>query len=152
MRSSRSGYLTVTRNLEGALRRLRSCSLDRILWIDALCINQKDVQERGQQVQLMARIYASARQVLVWLEEETGDPANDATDTDLGLGILSYLGEHKIDQDYETLNVVPSIHQTLGEKVEKGFYSKISHSGQGAIRRLLDCLWFRRIWVRYLSF
>lgn len=40
------------------------------LWIDALCINQEDLQERSDQVRLMGRIYASARQTLTWLEPE----------------------------------------------------------------------------------
>jgi hypothetical protein len=40
-----------------------------MLWIDALCINQRDVQERSHQVQHMAKIYGSAKQVLIWLGE-----------------------------------------------------------------------------------
>ncbi|KAJ1324354.1 HET domain-containing protein [Microdochium nivale] len=37
------------------------------LWIDALCINQQDVEERASQVNLMGRIYSSAQQVIAWL-------------------------------------------------------------------------------------
>lgn len=35
-----------TTNLRSALRRLRSASRTRTIWIDAICINQKDVKER----------------------------------------------------------------------------------------------------------
>jgi hypothetical protein len=61
--------LAVTKNLHAALLRLRDRSLERILWIDALCINQKNLEEKGQQVQLMAKIYSKAARVLVWLGE-----------------------------------------------------------------------------------
>lgn len=37
------------------------------LWIDAICINQADVQERNQQVSAMRVIYLSAQKVYVWL-------------------------------------------------------------------------------------
>ncbi|TVY39650.1 Heterokaryon incompatibility protein 6,OR allele [Lachnellula subtilissima] len=66
--------LGITSSLEDALQ--RTCwdnlrrgrlSLTRILWADAICINQQDVDERSQQVQLMREIYQDASQVLVWL-------------------------------------------------------------------------------------
>ncbi|KAK3345337.1 heterokaryon incompatibility protein-domain-containing protein [Neurospora tetraspora] len=37
------------------------------LWVDTLCINQSDIQERGHQVRLMKRIYETAEMVLMWL-------------------------------------------------------------------------------------
>lgn len=43
--------------------------------MDALCINQDDVEERAQQVQMMRRIYESAEQTLVWLGSEADDSA-----------------------------------------------------------------------------
>ncbi|RMJ04826.1 hypothetical protein CDV36_014510 [Fusarium kuroshium] len=49
-----------------ALKCLRNCSLDRIIWVDAICINQDDAEERGRQVQSMAKIYANASRVVVW--------------------------------------------------------------------------------------
>lgn len=42
------------------------------LWIDALCINQSDLKEKGQQLGLMPDIYKTASQVLVWLGPEYG--------------------------------------------------------------------------------
>jgi hypothetical protein len=60
----------VTVNLYAALFRLRDHSLERIIWIDAICINQEDSQEQGHQVQLMAKIYSNAHRVIVWLGEE----------------------------------------------------------------------------------
>jgi hypothetical protein len=37
------------------------------IWIDAICINQEDTDERGHQVQFMSEIYHTASQVLIWL-------------------------------------------------------------------------------------
>jgi hypothetical protein len=57
----------VTANLEAALRRLRRPDEPRILWVDAICINQQDSAERSQQVGLMKRIYSQASNVVIWL-------------------------------------------------------------------------------------
>ncbi|VUC28684.1 unnamed protein product [Clonostachys rosea] len=67
--------LKVTENCANALRRLRYQDETRILWVDAICINQEDVAERSHQVNMMTEIYACARQVLVYLgdQEPTGD-------------------------------------------------------------------------------
>lgn len=64
---------SVTVNLHAALLRLRDHSFERIIWVDAICINQKNPEEQGQQVQLMAKIYSNAHRVIVWLGEKTED-------------------------------------------------------------------------------
>ncbi|KAJ3560277.1 hypothetical protein NPX13_g9358 [Xylaria arbuscula] len=61
-------------NLYAALLELRASQWVRRgirLWIDALCINQKDVSERERQVRIMRSIYESSWQVVVWLGPET---------------------------------------------------------------------------------
>jgi hypothetical protein len=63
----------VTRNLYAALQHLRRPDSDRVLWIDALCIDQTNVEEKGQQVVRMDRIYQTARNVCVWLGPGTND-------------------------------------------------------------------------------
>jgi hypothetical protein len=52
----------VTTNLAAALHRLRKLDGPKIFWIDALCINQKDLEERNQQVAQMGRIYSQVRE------------------------------------------------------------------------------------------
>jgi Heterokaryon incompatibility protein (HET) len=48
------------------VRRLRTSSAPRRVWVDAICINQDDVDERGAQVSIMREIYCKAS-VLVYL-------------------------------------------------------------------------------------
>ena len=68
-----------TVNLEEGLRALRKPDQSRILWVDAVCINQKDVQEQSQQVQMMWSIYKAAESVVVWLGPEEQDSAEAMT-------------------------------------------------------------------------
>jgi hypothetical protein len=63
--------LRVTSNLFSALKSFRLLDCDRIIWIDAICINQEDVEERNEQVGMMKDIYARAYHVVIWLGEET---------------------------------------------------------------------------------
>ena len=58
----------VTRNVLEALFSLRDRSSSRTLWIDAICINQVAVIEKGRQIRQMHRIYAIASRVVVWLD------------------------------------------------------------------------------------
>lgn len=57
----------VGKSLYVALRYLRSQGRVRTLWIDAICINQIDDEERSEQVRQMTQIYQSAERVIVWL-------------------------------------------------------------------------------------
>ena len=57
----------VTESLECALRKLRSSEGPRLLWVDAICINQENTSERTHQVKLMQDIYQQAVRVVVWL-------------------------------------------------------------------------------------
>lgn len=65
----------VTVNLYDALRHLRLPERPRILWVDALCINQGDISERNYQVSMMSKIYRYSHRVVVWLGRS--DPATD---------------------------------------------------------------------------
>jgi hypothetical protein len=59
----------ITFNLEGALQILRDEKISIRLWIDALCIDQSNMEERSEQVKSMARIYSQASRVVIWLGE-----------------------------------------------------------------------------------
>lgn len=62
---------TVTSNLFHALKYLRCKDAERSVWIDALCIDQNNLEERRQQVGLMRFIYSQADNVIIWLGDAT---------------------------------------------------------------------------------
>ncbi|KAM0812034.1 putative Heterokaryon incompatibility domain-containing protein [Seiridium cardinale] len=66
---------SVTTNCEAALRRVRYRYNTRRVWIDAICIDQSNDDERGHQVQLMSQIFQKALQVFVYVGES--DRPND---------------------------------------------------------------------------
>jgi hypothetical protein len=78
----------VRENLWSALWHLRLPNDNRILWVDALCINQSDISERNHQVGLMSTIYSKAEKVIVWL-----GPASE--DSDVGMKWLSRILQDK---------------------------------------------------------
>jgi hypothetical protein len=47
--------------------------MERVLWIDAMCINQKDIDERNRQVWLMGQVYSKAKAVIIWLGPQSED-------------------------------------------------------------------------------
>ncbi|KAJ4346605.1 uncharacterized protein N0V89_010536 [Didymosphaeria variabile] len=57
----------VTRNLFRMLKALRSRDAGLPLWIDALCINQRNHQERAAQIGLMRRVYQQAQTVFCYI-------------------------------------------------------------------------------------
>ncbi|CAG2007712.1 unnamed protein product [Fusarium graminearum] len=128
--------LQIASNLYQALLHLRHPRRTRILWIDAICINQDDSTERGQQVQLMRNIYAQATQVIAWLGEGTRESviaftylSQDPHSTRRGL--LSNESWEPIGLDF-----IIEPHKTYHYKDDLTCLTK-----------LLERPWFRRLWV-----
>ncbi|KAE8454208.1 hypothetical protein EG329_005133 [Mollisiaceae sp. DMI_Dod_QoI] len=69
--------LPVRKNLFLFLKAMAEANSDGLqrLWIDALCIDQSNIEEKNQQVPQMGRIYSGAQSVLIWL-----GPASSKTD------------------------------------------------------------------------
>ncbi|RDH27108.1 heterokaryon incompatibility protein-domain-containing protein [Aspergillus welwitschiae] len=111
----------VTKNLYAALFHLRDYQLGRTLWVDAICINQHDGEEKNQQIPLMRTIYAQANCVIVWLGEAIED-GNKALES------IRCLAEDKAMKDR------PSSPQEWNINYD-------------ACLKLLQRNWFRRIWV-----
>lgn len=57
----------VRENLYDFLQEIRKDDLEEWFWIDQICINQVDQEEKSQQVCRMAEIYTKAQRVLIWL-------------------------------------------------------------------------------------
>lgn len=90
--------VAVTCNLESALRHLRDhhngATGGLPIWIDAVCINQDDIEERNQQVGSMGDIYRRAFRVFSWLGEGNED-------TDWAIPLLN-IGFPSWNNDFST--------------------------------------------------
>lgn len=62
----------ITSNCAAALRRLRLRGGTRVVWIDAICIDQTNIGERSHQVSMMRDIYSRAQSVAIYLGGDTG--------------------------------------------------------------------------------
>ena len=58
--------LPISSSLHSALQALRHPTKARYLWIDAISINQNNIDERNHQVSMMERIFAFAESVCIW--------------------------------------------------------------------------------------
>jgi hypothetical protein len=70
--------LKVTKNGSNLINELRHRAHKRVLWIDAVCINQGDNEEKSNQVPQMREIYQRAHSVIIWLPAH-GDDARTVT-------------------------------------------------------------------------
>ncbi|KAI1392149.1 HET-domain-containing protein [Hypoxylon trugodes] len=115
----------VTRNLAAALRRLRAKRGFRFLWVDAVCINQADEQERNSQVALMGLIYRRAEQVLIWLGQEA-------------------------DGSRKAMKLIDSISDIGVEEsdIEASLLNDAHYARWQDVVRLFDRSYWRRVWVR----
>ncbi|KAK0643349.1 hypothetical protein B0T16DRAFT_459510 [Cercophora newfieldiana] len=88
--------ISVTANCASAMRHLRYKQGSRVLWIDAICIDQDSLLERNHQVTLMGEIYTAAHNVLIWLG--TGSPEVDQAIQNMQrlCGLQGDWGDHEI--------------------------------------------------------
>ena len=63
----------ISENLFRALKVLRRKGESRTLWVDAICINQKDVNEKNHQIPMMPTVYGEAERVCVWLGDASDE-------------------------------------------------------------------------------
>ncbi|KAK7740665.1 hypothetical protein SLS53_005133, partial [Cytospora paraplurivora] len=72
--------LAITKNLHTVLLQTRLSKQQRILWADAICINQNNPKEKNHQVAMMSRIYSQASKVLICLGPDESGHAKDIAD------------------------------------------------------------------------
>ena len=119
------GTIAITASLHSALKQLRFSNASRILWADALCINQYDNAEKSSQVRLMYKIYSQATKVVAYL----GDEADDSE-------LIPPLLEDMISRDLFDKGSVGSLAR-----------SRFSNEMLGPLAALMCRPWFRRAWI-----
>jgi hypothetical protein len=116
----------VTRNLAEALRHLRFPHSERMLWVDALCINQvKDEKEKIAQVKSMHLIYKHARSVIAWLGPSTKDS----------------------NSDFGTMDLIQKLDITPIGIMTWEFSNKETHNEQDSFKELMDRPYWSRAWI-----
>ncbi|KXT11668.1 hypothetical protein AC579_7047 [Pseudocercospora musae] len=144
-------HLEIYENLFTILQTPRLSDRDRMLWIDAICINQDESDdqarlEKSWQIPMMHEVYGAASRVIIWL----GPEADDST---FALAFLRVLGEN-FAFDLTTLELTS---QTRSEQAVflwnnwgKGFtHDRREHK---AVAAVLHRPWFTRVWIRQEAF
>lgn len=75
IQENRMGWLKIPVNLSHALRAIQHRTEPVLVWVDSICINQKDSREKTQQLSQIRDVYNKAEQVIIWLGLEKDDSA-----------------------------------------------------------------------------
>jgi len=116
-------------NLYSALAKLRSIDSVLNIWADAICINQKNNQERNHQVSFMGEIYDSARVVIVWL----GSSDNDSK---LAIDLI------KLWASIELGSTPRDFARSLS-----AYPNAFDDQAWGALKSLMHRPWWSRVWT-----
>jgi hypothetical protein len=109
--------LSIRRNLEDVLKRLRNTHTQRVIWTDAICINQENPKEKEGQLKLMREIYSKAARVLIWLGEDM---------------------EGKAEQAFGRIESIASLKEDIPLPTD---------SWWNPVAAFYRCAWFSRLWV-----
>lgn len=130
--------LHVRRTLEVCLRHLRYTNRKRILWIDAIYINQADITERSEQVSRIKDVYRSTERVIMWIGPSTGE-------SQLALQMLNYIGRQVVCSKARTH--LPAPNATEPSWFHSSTVLPYDDKVWDAIKDLLTHSWFKRLWV-----
>jgi hypothetical protein len=129
--------VTIGSNPASALTRLRQADTPRIVWTDALCINQADNEEKSRQVPLMGSMYSLAQRTVVWLGNGYVRQARDA------VGCVRVIADACREYaNTHTLGTNPNYRYKAVSVPVDVFTDDVCAS----LRDLCDLPWFTRIW------
>ncbi|KAL8663602.1 MAG: hypothetical protein Q9168_008070 [Polycauliona sp. 1 TL-2023] len=138
----KSEIFHITKHLRAALVYLRQSNAPRTVWIDQLCIDQNNIDEKNTQVKLMADIYQRAKRTVVWLGElDISDMDRDAI-----ISATERMNFRPIEREYST----PEDQMILKDLIGFGAQDDTDDSGQRRrhiLAGLLNRPWFTRTWV-----
>ena len=127
----------ITRNLYEALKAIRGDSASYTVWADAICINQKDVVEKAEQISLMRKIYDSATLIIAFLGASTQH-------TDSVFDAIERLAD-KLPSDADRLQAEPE------DLVANSGFDPESDLGESALLGLEDICkrpYWSRAWIQ----
>jgi hypothetical protein len=142
--------INITHNLHAALQQFRLPNAERVLWADAICINQTDIDEKSTQVPLMKDIYSGASAVLVWLG--SGSPKLERALDALGQ-LHIYFSQHFKHYNDDTKYRLRLLHGFTGQvdipirPVSLKDSEVLRKLDWDAISELLSLPWFGRAWT-----
>lgn len=152
--------LKITLNVMRIIKDLRRPDQRTVLWIDAICINQANREEKSFQVSIMSSIYQNAKRVVIWLGPET---FFDKDRTGAALDAVSWLNSKHGMRSRESLSLGerPQFENLFdcykremnsnSEEVLSSLSRNISQSRATPVdspfETAVQCSWFRRIWV-----
>ena len=117
------------------------------MWIDQICINQDDAQERSEQVMLMGDIYRRCWHCMIWLGPS--DPSSEAA-----FSLLHSLGKtfaHNQSIPIDDREMADMSHAriraSLATKLGMDMLPIQSHPGWAGLATLLQRSWFTRLWT-----
>lgn len=126
-------------NLFLALRRLRHKDAPRLLWIDSICINQKNDLERQQQISRMRDIYSRASKVIIW----TGDDDTLAISATHLAGLIFYLARNNPEILDESNSRISRTIAARNAITSHEWFRQYAEPAQ----KFLGNEWFRRVWT-----
>lgn len=130
-------YLPVRQGLRSALVHLRDPQSRRILWIDAICVDQENSDETGSQVRRLGRVYRLARRVVIWLGEAQSH-------THLAMDIIEFAATTPRFEN-------PRPHRSFwGDQIgpkPRFDLRRLEEEEAEALLQLLMNPWFERVWV-----
>lgn len=128
--------INVTQNLFTGLLRLRDVQNERILWIDQICINQWDLEEKAAQVALMRDIYKRCTSCVTWMGEIAG--YSTRTTHDAAEAVFNFLQQIAAAKT-TPLNGLPVLfHDSVQGIAAREAFERFSMYGNS---------WWSRIWT-----
>ncbi|KAF9769178.1 hypothetical protein IL306_013423, partial [Fusarium sp. DS 682] len=133
--TTEKGTIRITESLASCLICLRRKRVDAYIWVDALCINQQDNDEKSIQVRRLGSLYNKAARVIVWLGNDGG-----------------------MDEPSPEIEWMAQVHRPLclpGNRCRTGRGVTIAHLAPpdpaderwGGVNKLLQRSWFTRAWI-----
>lgn len=128
----------VSEHLWRALKRLRMTTQDRFVWVDVICINQQDVDERNHQLLLMRHIYAKALRTIIWIVDFHPDKRTCSR---------AFQDDEDIDEDIGlTLCMLPGLAETEHENAAEELRNHLQRLRVQSDSKGKSEVWWRRLW------